>query len=591
MKLSDYVADFLVKEKVKHAFGITGGTIVHILDSIGRNPNIDYVCNHHEQACAMAADAYSRISDNLGVALTTSGPGATNLLTGVCCSYFDSTPTLFITGQVPTSQLRGKSKARQVGFQETEVVKTFAPNTKYSVLLKSPEDIRYELEKAVYLARNGRPGPVLVDIPDDYQRTEINPEELRAYHPRRKNANLADLENKIERTIGLLQKAERPVIILGGGIRLSRTYKSARRMIEQMQVPFALTWATLDFFPDDYPLSSREFGVTANRAGNFAVQNADFILALGTRLDTHLTGSNLKNFAREAKKVIVDVDKSELEKYEERGLLGVEALINNDLNDFFKCFMQRIPEIKLKNICPWISRIQKWRAQYPICPESYFEKENLVNPYVFMDRLSAKTSQGDIIIPEAGCNVTWGMQGFKVKENQRLFTAFNHSPMGYGIPATIGASFARRNARTIGIIGDGGLLMNEQDLATIVHHNLPVKLFVLNNNGYGMIKQTQEIWLEGRYHASTPASFYIPDVTGLARAHGFKNIGKIGNHAELDSEIEKMLNCYGPCFCDVKIDPNSRIFPKLTFGKPIEDAEPLLDRNEFLKNMIVKAIS
>jgi len=590
MKLSDYIAEFLVKEKVMHVFGVTGGCIVHVMDSIGRNKHIEYVCNHHEQASAMAADAYSRITDNLGVAITTSGPGATNLLTGICCSYFDSIPTLSITGQVPTSQLRGKNKSRQVGFQEIDTVKTFLPNTKYAKLVTRAEDIKYELEKAVYLAKSGRPGPVLIDLPDDIQRAEIEPEKLRGYKSRAEKKCRSELERQIDSTYNLLESAKRPVIILGAGIRMSRTYEQTKKAVEKLGIPIALTWGALDLFPENYPLSVRDFGVTANRPGNFTVQNADFILALGTRLDTHMTGSNLNTFARDAKKVVVDIDKAELEKYNARGLPHIEELINYNLNDFFESFNKRLDSVKMRNIEEWTTKVKDWKARYPICLEKYFlEKEN-VDPYVFFDALSEKCSEGDIIIPEAGCNVTWGMQGFKVKNGQRLFTSFNHSPMGYGIPATIGAAFAKQNCQIIGIIGDGGLMMNEQDLATIAKHNLPVKLFIMNNEGYGMIKQTQEIWLKARHHASTPDSFFIPNLRKLAEVHGFRKTETIRNHSELKEGIERILNYDGPALCDVKINPSARIYPKLTFGKPIEDSDPPLSRKEFLKNMIVKPL-
>ncbi len=583
MKLSDYLARFLVEQGVKTTFGITGGAVAHIFDSIGQNRGLEHICNHHEQASAMAADGYARISGEVGVGIATSGPGATNLLTGVCCSYYDSTPTVFITGQVPRSQLMGKSKVRQIGFQETDIVGIFKPVTKYASLVDSPEKIRYDLEKAFYLAKNGRPGPTLLDIPDDIQRADIDPSKLVPYSPEKAHRNLRPLADKVNSALELMARAERPIIILGSGVRLSGTYSSARKFIESTGFPVALTWGALDLFPDDYPLSVRDFGVTANRPGNFAVQNSDLVIALGTRLDTHETGSDLKTFARGAKRIVVDIDPEELAKYEERGF-NVDVPINTDLNEFFRMANPLIKKTK-KDLSGWLERIAHWKKKYPICRPEYYTDEEQINPYVFLQALSRETSEGDIIIPEAGCNVTWTMQGFPLKENQRMFTAFNHSPMGYGIPAAIGACFANGRKRVITVVGDGGFMMNEQELATIRKHNLPIKIFVMNNRGYGMIKQTQETWLGSRYMASSEDSFYLPDIPGLARAHGVERTESVLDIRELEKKIRGTLNYEGPALCDIGIHPDARIYPKLAFGRPIEDSSPLLEREEFLENM------
>ena len=587
MKVSDYVAKFLKEQNVKHVFGITGGAIVHVFDSIGKTSGLEYICTHHEQAAAMAADAYSRVTKNLGVGIATSGPGATNLLTGVCCSYFDSIPTLFITGQVPRSQIKGKSKCRQIGFQETNIVDTFKPNTKYATIILNPEDIRYELEKSVYLAKNGRPGPVLIDLPDDVQRADINPENLKGYVPSSKKINQLDLEEKVSKAIELIEGSERPVIIFGAGVKRGMSEHKAREFADRLGIPVALTWGAIDLFPDDYPLSVRDFGVTANRPGNFTVQNSDLILAIGTRLDTHETGSNLESFAREAKRVVVDIDNSELEKYFLRGF-PIDIAINYNTNDFFNSINSKLGDIKIRDISGWKEKIRTWKLKYPINKKEYFSSDEQVNPYVFLNILSEKSSSRDIIIPEAGCNVTWAFQGFKVKEGQRLFTSYNHSPMGYGIPAAIGACFANNKERVITLVGDGGIMMNEQEMATITNHNLPIKIFLMNNEGYGMIKQTQETWLNSRYEASTKKSFHLPDFIQLAKAHGIKNTEIITCHSNIESVIEKSLNYKGSVLCDVRIHPISKIHPKLSFGRPIEDSEPLLDRGEFNEQMIVK---
>lgn len=589
MKLSDYVTDFLIKKNIKHVFGITGGAMVHMFDSIGKNPNIKYICTHHEQAAAMAADGYSRTTKNIGVCMATSGPGATNLLTGVGCSYFDSIPLVIMTGQVPRSQLKGDSKVRQIGFQETDIISIFKPITKYAVLITDPEQIRYELEKAFYLAKNGRPGPVLLDIPDDVQRAEIEPEKLKPFTPEYELKNLVEMEDKIDKTIKLIEKAERPIVILGAGVKLGGTERQAKEFIEKLGFPVALTWAAIDVLPQDHALSVRDFGVTANRPGNFAIQNSDLILALGTRLDTHETGNDISTFAREAKRIVVDIDKSELEKYEKRNF-PIDVLINSDVREFFEAINRRLYDLRTKDISEWIKKINEWKEKYPICPKRYFESMEQINPYVFLHVLSEKLGSKDIIIPEAGCNVTWAFQGFEIKEGQKLFTAFNYSPMGYGVPASIGACFANDKKSIIAIVGDGGIMMNEHELATIAKHNLPIKIFLMNNQGYGMIQQTQETWLDSRYEASTNEHFYLPDFIQLAKAHGIEKTEVIRTHEELEEKIKSVLDYNGPVLCDVRIHPKARIYPKLSFGRPIEDSEPLLSREEFEKEMIVKPI-
>ncbi len=587
MKLSDYISNFLTEQDVRDVFLITGGAVVHLVDSIAGHTNLNYICTQHEQAAAMAADAYSRITENIGVAVTTSGPGATNLVTGVCCSYYDSIPTVFLIGQVPRSQLKGKSKVRQIGFQETDIVSLFKPITKYSTLITAPETIRYELEKAFYLARSGRPGPVLLDIPDDIQRAEINPSELQGFIQNEKPVDRVKLKYCVDECVKLIQNSERPVLILGGGIKLAKAQDKARRLVERLNFPVALTWAAIDMFPQDYPLSLRDFGVSANRPGNFVVQNSDLVLAIGTRLDTHETGNNLSTFARGAKKVVVDIDEAELKKFKARGM-KVDILINSDVNDFLEEMLRR--DLKTKNVSNWARRVNEWKLKYPICLPEYFEQQNEVNPYVFMDVLSRETKEGDIVITDAGGNLTWTMQGYKVKKNQKLFSAFNHSPMGYSLPASIGAYFASTRP-IICIIGDGGIQMNIQELSTIKYHSLPIRIFLFNNHGYGIIQQTQDTWLESRYAAANPETgVAIPDFVNIAKAYGVPTV-TITNHRELKSGIRKVLDhANGPILCNVEIEQHQKIMPKLEFGKPIEDASPLLNREEFFENMIMKSL-
>lgn len=584
MKLSDYIADFLVKEGITHTFGITGGSIVHVLDSISRNPELKHIPTAHEQAAAMAADAYSRLTGNFGVAITTSGPGATNLITGTCCSYFDSIPVLCLTGQEVRAQLKKDFQVRQIGFQETDVVSLFKSITKHAKLADDPERIKYDLEEAVYIAKSGRPGPVLLDIPDDIQRCEVEPLKLQSYTPERKIINKQDLEKKVDYAVEILKNSERPVIILGNGVKLGKAEEKAKTLVERLKIPVALTWAARDIFSYDHPLIIENFGVSAGRSGNFAVQNSDFILAFGTRLDTHETGTRIPTFAREAKKVVVDIDKGELDKYEKRGM-KVDLAINYDVNDFLDIILEK--EIKTRNYSSWINRVNEWKIKYPICKPEYFEQRDKINPYVFMDFLSRESKEGDIIITDAGANLTWTMQGFRAKQGQKIFSAFNHSPMGYSLPASMGAYFATGKPITC-ITGDGSIQMNIQEFSTIRKHNLPIKIFLINNNGYGIIQQTQDTWLNSRYFASNPdTGVAFPDFIKVSEAYGIP-ARNIANHKNLKEIIREVLDYNGPILCNIEVEQHEKITPKLEFGKPIEELSPLLDRETLSNEMIIK---
>lgn len=586
MKLSDFVAEFLAKEKIGHVFGVTGGAIVHIFDSIGKNKKIKYICLQHEQAAAMAADAYARVTGNLGAAIATSGPGATNLITGVACAYYDSIPTIFITGQVATFRLKRDSQVRQIGFQETDIVEMFKPITKYAVLLKDEKRIRYELEKAVYLARSGRSGPVLIDIPDNLQRMDVEPDKLEPFIFFKKKDNSAMLDRQIEKSTALIRKAKRPVIIFGAGVKLAKAEQKAVEFVKILKFPFVLTWATLDMFAYNN-LNAGGFGTASPRPGNFVVQNADLIIAIGARLDTHAAGSPFSSFARKARKIVVDIDKGETDKFKRFGM-RVDICINSNALVFFETINKKLKKVKARDIAEWVKIIDEWKRQYPICLPGYFDQKEGVNSYAFLKTLSEESSEGDVVIADTGGNLAQTMQGYRPRRNQMLFSAFNHSPMGYSLPASIGAFFADRRRRVICIAGDGGIQMNIQELATIAKHKVPVKIFVFNNKGYGMIKQTQDDWLESRYEASSiRTGIAVPDFIKVAQGYGLKT-EEILSHRNMREKIKKILKNNKSILCNVNISESQRTVPMLKFGRPIEDANPLLDREEFLKNMIVE---
>ncbi len=588
MKTSDFIARFIAGLGVRHAFVVSGGCIVHTIDSLARTPGIDFIPVQHEQAGAMAADAYARLRGGLGVSMATSGPGATNLLTGVCCSYYDSVPTLIITGQVPTGHLRRDIASRQIGFQETDVVSIFESVTKYAVLVDATADIRYQLEKAVHIATTGRPGPVLIDVCDDVQRAEIDPDSLRGFTPEPETRDLRELEEPVSCALELMRTAERPVVILGAGARMAGCVEETRRLVNELGFPVALTWGGMDILPYASDLVVGGFGVTSERAGNFAVQNADLILALGTRLDTHETGSRLDHFAREARKIVVDIDAAELEKYGRRGM-QVDVPIHADLRDLLAVMLPRVTGLETADITPWRRRTADWKRRYPTCTDVHRTQSDAVNPYAFMDCLSGLARSDEIITTDTGGTLIWTMQALRLGGDQRLISAFNHSPMGYALPAAMGAAFATGRP-VICITGDGGLQMNIQELGTIARHRLPVKVFVMNNHGYGIIKQTLRTWLDGRYSSvDVPSGLPDPDYCAIAAGYGIPAT-TIRDGSELHDALSAVLSEEGPCLCNVEVHPEQEMAPKLVFGRPIEDSSPLLPREEFLRNMIVKPL-
>jgi acetolactate synthase-1/2/3 large subunit len=504
-----------------------------------------------------------------------------NLMQGIACAYFDSIPTLFISGEPPLAHLRGKYQVRQKGFQEMDVIEIVRPLTKYAVLLNDPSRVKYELEKLIYLAFSGRPGPVLLDLPDDLQRAQIDQEKLVSFSPEPIEYHLD--QKQLKRFMDLVVQAERPVAVIGGGVKLADTIEQTRIFLDKTKIPFVTTWATIDMFLDDTPNLIGNFGISANRPGNFAVQNADLIISLASRLDTHQTGSNPAKFAPQAKKIMIDIDQHELSKHEG---MPLDLKVNCDI----RIFLQQLNKhaLKTKDLTSWRNLTKSWKERYPICaPENYKQKDG-VNPYVFMQELSRETKEQDIIITDAGATLTWTMQAYTIRKPQLLFSAFNHSPMGYALCASIGAQFAAPSRRVICIIGDGGMQMNIQELETVIFNKLPIKIFLINNSGYGIIKQTQDTWLNSRYVAADSSSgLGFPDFQKIALSYGIK-AAEIVSHKELNGSMRKVLDYNGPILCDVKLKPDEKITPKLEFGRPLEDLSPFLDRAELAEIMSPK---
>lgn len=586
IKLSDYIALFLSQQGIKHVFAISGGASLHLIHSLEDTPGIMFVCPQHEQAAAMAADGYSRATGGLGAAMATSGPGATNLITGICSAFYDSIPVLFVTGQVSTFRLKRDTGVRQIGFQETDVVEMCRPITKYSVLLENPLRIRYELEKACYLAKTGRPGPVLLDIPDNIQREYIDQNSLEPFIPEKDKQDYEGLRRKIEECVELIKHATRPVIILGWGVRLAGAEEEVENVINTLGFPVVPTWAVADILPCDHRSLVGTFGTHGTRYANFAVQNADLILAIGSRLDTKATGSPVTTFGREAKKVVVDIDRNELNKFKEFGL-DVDLSVNADAKVFLQMLNRGVKGIIKKDISSWMDKIAEWKTKYPIGPSEVNEEGN-VDPYVFVKSLSKEVAEEQVIFVDTGCTLAWMMQAFEFKANQRLFHDWNNTAMGWALPASIGACFALDKNPIICVTGDGSLQMNIQELVTVIHHRLPIKIFLINNKSYSMIQQTQDQWLDSKYLASTvEGGLAFPDFVKVAEGYGFKTVTITRNKSVYEA-IRMVLECEGPVFCNVEIGLGQRVMPQVKFGRPNEDSEPLLDRKEFFDCMIIK---
>ncbi len=596
IRLSEYVINFLAKEKVKHIFMVSGGGGMFLIDSLGRSKDIQYVCNHHEQASAMCAEGYQRVNGNLGVALVTTGPAGTNVITGLLCSWNDSIPVIVISGQVASKFLIGDTGLRQRGTHEVNIIKIVESVTKYAVIVTDAYKIRYHLEKAVYLSRHGRPGPVWLDIPLDIQATMIDETKLESFSENDESIISIPRINKgeVEGIAKLLLESKRPIIVAGNGIRLAGLQEEFLRFIEAHRIPVVTTKLGFDLIYDAHKFLAGRIGTYGQRAGNFAVQNADFVLVLGSRLAFTTTGYQAEWFARGAKKVIVDIDPGQLKHLNIKADIAVQA----DLKDFFpelsKALRGKVPDTDA-----WVFRCQDWRKKYPAVLSEWRKEKKYVNPYYFFEALSEELDNDDIVITDQGATFYCSTPAFKLKKGQRLFTNGGFSPMGYGLPASIGACFANNKKRIICVHGEGGLEMNIQELQTIVQYRLPIKLFVFNNQGYLSIKHTQSAYFNGFFVGSDPASgVTCPDTSKIARAYGIASL-RIKNHKGMYTQIRKALKTRGPIMVDVVLDPMQPFIPRVTsergpdgkfISKPLEDMYPFLDRKEFFSNMVVKPV-
>jgi len=600
IKVTDYIVKRLVQYGVRHVFMITGGGAMHLNDSFGKCGDIEYICNHHEQASAIAAEGYARTSGTLAVVVTTSGPGGTNTLTGVIGQWLDSVPVLYISGQVKqetTIESCREIGLRQLGDQEINITDIVRPVTKFAAMVKDPGSIRNLLEKSIYLATHGRPGPVWLDVPLDVQGAFIDEKGLQRYDEK-EDELLFDhdlISQQVARTIGFLKEAARPVFLAGQGVRIAGAQRHFFEAVEKLGIPVVSSFCGFDLIPTEHPLFMGRIGSIGNRSGNFALQNADLLISVGSRNNIRQVSYNWVSYARAAIKVIVDIDPAELRK----PTIKPDLPIHSDAALFLKELLLQMERERLPQWIAWQEWCRQRKAKYsPVLPV-HRRSENLVNPYYFIEVLT------DILGPEAvvaagngtACVVLF--QAGKVKKGQRMFWNSGCASMGYDLPAAIGACIANNGGDVVCLAGDGSLQMNIQELQTVAHRRLPIKLFVLDNGGYLSIRQTQDAFFESRYVGCDSCSgVSFPDISRLAAAYGLP-VTLINSHDSLKEKMESILRTPGPVVCDVRLAADYRFEPKLSserkpdgriVSKPLEDMYPFLDRNEFKSNMLIQGL-
>lgn len=577
VKVLEYLIDNLVDNGIDTFFLVTGGAIVPTIDYIGRKPGIEYYCFQHEQSAAMAAEGYYRTSGKIAAVLSTSGPGAQNLLNGICGCWYESIPCIFITGQVSTYEtINSVSTApRQVGFQETPVVESFKHFTKYSTILNDLETIKSKIEQAYTSAITGRPGPVLLDFPVNIQNSLI---EKTIDKWGKKDFDIVS-DNFIQDQIIFLNEkiknSKRPLLLLGHGIRLGGALNEIKTLIEDTKLPFVVSWGGFDIMSHDHPQFIGDIGAYGSRKGNFAIQNCDLLISIGSRLDTRQTGGDLKTFSRESYKVMVDIDGNEVGK--DRGL-QIDLPIICDAKRFLNLWINSNPNLQSTN---WANRYKSVNL------ENRPLKSDVLTSYEFLEELNKQLPKTCTIIPDEGGHLVWSMQSITPKENQRMFSNFGNSSMGYGLPSAIGATIGS-NDPVICIDGDGGFQMNLQELQTVKHYNLPLKIFIMNNDCYGIIKQFQDSYFDSRYIATETQDYSAPDFVKLAKVYGIKAVH--ATKANYKEVIRLALQEPGSILVNVIIDREQKLTPKLEFGNPLEDMSPYLTNEQIKENMIIDMI-
>ena len=607
MKLSDYVFQFVADRGVKHVFLVTGGGAMHLNASLAQEKRIEPVCNSHEQASAMCAESYAKAVNGLGVALVTTGPGGTNAVTGVAGAWLDSTPTLFLSGQVKrpdrmfdavTNQPLGM---RQLGVQEVDIVSIVKPITKYAVVVLDPLDIRFELEKAHYLALNGRPGPVWIDIPLDVQASPLpDPGTLRSFHAgeHEAQASNANLKDEVARVVAELAKATRPLLFVGNGTRLARAETQFTELRLLLDIPTVATWCAADLVPSDVPTFVGRPGNVAARGANFALQNCDFLLVLGARLDMAITGYAPQNLAREAHKVAVDIDPAELGKLYPH----LQQPVVSDARAFLDELLAQLKAVQLEHTrwADWNARCADWKTRYGVVTDEHRKPEGLVSIFNLAEVIGTESKPEDKLVSgSSGSGIEIFLLACPTRSGQRIFHTAGLGSMGYGLPMSLAVCIGSGRQQTILVDGDGGFQFNIQELETARRLNLPVKLFVLNNDGYASIRASQKAYFgEAQIGADAATGLTVPDLSKIANSYGIPAV-VIHDQTNLREEVRAVLAMEGPVVIDIRVIPDEVRAPRLQsyqkpdgsfVSKPLEDMFPFLSREEFLANMIVRPL-
>ena len=617
IKVSDFVSQFLVDNGITHAFTVTGGGAMHLNDSLGHQKGLTCVYNHHEQACAIAAESYARIHNKIAALCVTTGPGGTNAMTGVVGGYLDSIPMLVISGQVrydTTARSTGLN-IRAMGDQEFDITKSAAAMTKYAQMVTDPKQIRYCMEKALYIATTGRPGPCWIDIPVNFQGFYVDTDELEGFDPAEYEAQLAPhvTDEQVDAIIDKIKNAKRPVLYAGNGIRISGGYESFKKVVELLNIPVATGWDSIDEIYDEHPLYVGRGGIMGDRAGNFAVQNSDLVFAIGNRLSIRQVGYNWKTWAREAYVIMNDVCEDEMKKPTLHVDMPVWADAKELLEKMAACLEKTGEKVFTGN--DWIERCQQWKKNYPVVLPKHYEDKNHANVYAFIKELSSRLSEGQVTVVGNGSACVVGSHAYVIKKDQRFIINSAIASMGYDLPAAIGAAVAEHGDKAlygrsltddsvkdiILVTGDGSIQMNIQQLQTVIHHKMPIKIFLINNQGYHSIRQTQTNLFNKNFVGIGPQSgdLSFPDMSKLAPAYGYPYLSCDGND-KLDETIDKALGMKGPVICEIFVSTEQNFEPKSSTKRledgtlvspPLEDLAPFLDRDEFRKNMIIDPIS
>lgn len=600
IRTADYIVRKLEEIGVRDVFMVVGGGAMYLNEAVGRSDKIHYICHHHEQACAIAAEGYSRTKNGLAVVLVTSGPGGTNTLTGVIGQWLDSVPVLYISGQVKFETCISSCPSiglRQLGDQEINIVDIVRPVTKYATMLTEPKNVRKELEKAIYIATTGRRGPVWLDIPLNVQEALVDEELLEPFGEFEEPSWLvgAELEEKSIEVIHALENAERPVFVAGHGIRIANAKRTFLSLAEKLGIPVVSTFNGFDIIPTEHPLFVGRIGTLGSRAGNFALQNSDLVICVGTRNNIRQVSYNWEAFARNAKKIVADIDEAELKKHTVKPDFAIHA----DAGEFLKNLEKSIEGMPLPSWSGWLSWCTERKRRYPIVMDEYRKLNTQVHPYHFIDVLTRALDDDAVVVAGNGSACVVLFQAGTVKENQRIFWNSGCAAMGYGLPAAIGACFAAGKTNVVCIEGDGSLQMNIQELQTVIHHKLPLKIFVLNNHGYISIRQTQESFFDGHYvGCDETCGVSFPDYTKVAAAYGLQTT-RLDSPNGMEEKIRKILDSDRPCLCEVMLPWDYKFLPKLSskrrpdgtlISKPLEDMFPFLDRKELKENMLIPVL-